>query len=62
MFIGAATFAGSIIAWVKLSARIKSAPLVLPGKNLLNIGALVAFAVLTAWSHRPDARCLIAVP
>jgi NAD(P) transhydrogenase subunit beta len=49
VFIGAVTFTGSIIAFLKLSARIKSAPLVLPGKNWLNVGALIAFAGLTAW-------------
>ena len=47
VFIGAVTFTGSIVAFLKLSARIKSAPLMLPGKNLINIGALVVFAVLT---------------
>jgi H+-translocating NAD(P) transhydrogenase subunit beta len=49
VFIGAVTFTGSIVAWGKLSARFKSAPLVLPGKNFLNLGALVAFAALTVW-------------
>jgi NAD(P) transhydrogenase subunit beta len=49
VFIGAVTFTGSIIAFLKLSARIKSAPLVLPAKNWLNVGALIAFAGLTAW-------------
>jgi H+-translocating NAD(P) transhydrogenase subunit beta len=49
VFIGAVTFTGSIVAFLKLSARINSAPLMLPGKNLLNLGALVAFVVLTAW-------------
>jgi H+-translocating NAD(P) transhydrogenase subunit beta len=49
VFIGAVTFTGSIIAFLKLSARMKSAPLVLPGKNWLNIGALVAFVGLTTW-------------
>jgi NAD(P) transhydrogenase subunit beta len=49
VFIGAVTFTGSIIAFLKLSARIKSAPLMLPAKDWLNIGALVAFAGLTAW-------------
>jgi NAD(P) transhydrogenase subunit beta len=49
VFIGAVTFTGSIVAFLKLSARIKSSPLMLPGKNLLNVGALVAFAVLTGW-------------
>ncbi len=49
VFIGAVTFTGSIVAFLKLSARIKSNPLVLPGKNLLNLGALAAFAALTVW-------------
>jgi NAD(P) transhydrogenase subunit beta len=41
------TFTGSIVAFLKLSARMKSSPLTLPAKNVLNLGALVAFAVLT---------------
>ncbi|MBC7633785.1 Re/Si-specific NAD(P)(+) transhydrogenase subunit beta [Aeromicrobium sp.] len=47
VFIGAVTFTGSIVANLKLSARIKSAPLVLPGKNIINLGALALFVVLT---------------
>jgi NAD(P) transhydrogenase subunit beta len=62
VFIGAVTLTGSIIAWGKLSARLKSAPLVLPGKNLLNLGALVAFAALTVWFViAPTLGVLIAV-
>ncbi|RZU54113.1 NAD(P) transhydrogenase subunit beta [Krasilnikovia cinnamomea] len=49
VFIGAVTFTGSIVAYLKLSARMKSSPLMLPGKNFLNLGALAAFAVFTAW-------------
>jgi H+-translocating NAD(P) transhydrogenase subunit beta len=49
IFIGAVTFTGSIVAFLKLSARISSKPLVLPGKNALNVGALLVFAGLTAW-------------
>ena len=49
VFIGAVTFTGSIVAYLKLSAKMKSAPLVLPGKNLINAGILVAFVVLTVW-------------
>ena len=49
IFIGAVTFTGSIIAYLKLSAKINSKPLVLPGKNVLNLGALVVFAGLTVW-------------
>jgi NAD(P) transhydrogenase subunit beta len=49
VFIGAVTFTGSVIAFLKLSARIKSQPLMLPGKNWLNVGALVVFVGLTTW-------------
>ncbi|MGW5260899.1 Re/Si-specific NAD(P)(+) transhydrogenase subunit beta [Microbispora sp. NPDC004025] len=47
VFIGALTFTGSVVAFLKLSARIDSRPMMLPGKNALNVGALAAFAVLT---------------
>ncbi|HEY0403542.1 MAG TPA: Re/Si-specific NAD(P)(+) transhydrogenase subunit beta [Blastococcus sp.] len=49
VFIGAVTFTGSIVAFLKLSGRIKSNPLILPAHNALNLGALVAFAVLTVF-------------
>ncbi|MEJ8278545.1 Re/Si-specific NAD(P)(+) transhydrogenase subunit beta [Pseudonocardia spirodelae] len=49
VFIGAVTFTGSVVAYLKLSAKIKSAPLTLPGKNALNLGALLVFAVLTVY-------------
>ena len=62
IFIGAVTFTGSIIAFLKLSARIKSSPLMLPGRNYLNLGALVAFAALTAaFVASPHLWLLIAV-
>jgi NAD(P) transhydrogenase subunit beta len=62
VFIGAVTFTGSIVAFLKLSARIKSNPLMLPGKNLLNVGALVAFVALTvAFVVHPNLVLLIAV-
>ncbi|MFI8092106.1 Re/Si-specific NAD(P)(+) transhydrogenase subunit beta [Streptomyces sp. NPDC086080] len=47
VFIGAVTFTGSIVAFLKLSARMKSAPLMLPGKNAINVGALAGFVILT---------------
>ncbi len=62
VFIGAVTFTGSIVAFLKLSARIKSAPLVLPAKNMLNVGALVAFVALTVFFvASPSLGLLIAV-
>jgi NAD(P) transhydrogenase subunit beta len=62
IFIGAVTFTGSIVAFLKLSARIKSNPLMLPGKNFINLGALAAFAGLTiAFVISPNLGLLIAV-
>ncbi len=49
VLIGAVTFTGSIVAYLKLSARMKSSPLMLPGRNWLNLGALVVSAGLMAW-------------
>ncbi|HJT92191.1 MAG TPA: NAD(P)(+) transhydrogenase (Re/Si-specific) subunit beta, partial [Mycobacterium sp.] len=49
VFIGAVTFTGSIIAYLKLSAKMKSAPLTLPARNLLNLGILVVSAGLLGW-------------
>lgn len=62
VFIGGVTFTGSIVAFLKLSARISSKPLMLPGKNALNIGALVAFLALTVWYViTPELWLLVAV-
>jgi H+-translocating NAD(P) transhydrogenase subunit beta len=62
VFIGAVTFTGSIVAFLKLSARMKSAPMVLPGKNALNLGALGAFVGLTVgFVASPSLGLLIAV-
>jgi H+-translocating NAD(P) transhydrogenase subunit beta len=62
IFIGAVTLTGSVVAFLKLSARIKSRPLMLPGKNALNLGALGAFAVLTGlFVAQPHEAALIAV-
>ena len=47
IFIGAVTFTGSIVAYLKLSAKIKGAPLMLPGRNWINLGVLVLSLVLT---------------
>ena len=49
VLIGAVTFTGSIVAYLKLSARISSAPLMLPARNMLNLAALVTSAGLLAW-------------
>jgi len=42
VLIGAVTFSGSVIAFLKLSARISGSPLTLPGRHWLNLVLLVA--------------------
>ena len=62
VFIGAVTFTGSIVAYLKLSAKMSSKPLILPGRNLLNLSALVGFIALTvAYVITPDLYLLVAV-
>lgn len=46
VFIGAITFTGSIIAWGKLEGKIRSKPLIYPGRHLVNILLLVGCIVL----------------
>lgn len=61
VFIGGVTFTGSIIAYLKLSARMPSKPLVLPAKNALNLGAIVVFIALTVWYVNAPALWLLIV-
>ncbi|MFD7023063.1 Re/Si-specific NAD(P)(+) transhydrogenase subunit beta [Promicromonospora sukumoe] len=49
VLIGAVTFTGSVVAFGKLSARLRSSPLLLPGRNWLNLAALVACGALLWW-------------
>ncbi|MDO5503765.1 MAG: Re/Si-specific NAD(P)(+) transhydrogenase subunit beta [Actinomycetia bacterium] len=49
VFIGAVTFTGSIVAFLKLSARIKSSPLMLPGRHWMNLLAVLVSVGLMVW-------------
>jgi NAD(P) transhydrogenase subunit beta len=49
IFIGAVTLTGSIVAFLKLSARIPSKPLMLPGRHVMNLFALLVSAGLLVW-------------
>ncbi|WP_338568979.1 Re/Si-specific NAD(P)(+) transhydrogenase subunit beta [Arachnia propionica] len=49
IFIGAVTLTGSLVSWGKLNGRIASKPLMLPGRNWINLGMLVAVAGLGWW-------------
>ncbi|WP_435418212.1 NAD(P)(+) transhydrogenase (Re/Si-specific) subunit beta [Parerythrobacter aurantius] len=46
--IGAITFSGSVIAFLKLSGRMSGSPILLPARHLINLGTLAAIIVLTA--------------
>ena len=48
VFVGAVTFTGSVIAYGKLQGLIGSRPLLLPGRHLLNLAAIIACVVLGA--------------
>jgi len=49
IFIGAITLTGSVVAFLKLSARIPSRPLMLPGRHVMNLFALLISAGLLVW-------------
>jgi NAD(P) transhydrogenase subunit beta len=54
--IGAITFTGSVIAFLKLSGRMSGKPIILPARHLLNIGlalTLVACIVLFCLEQAP---------
>ncbi len=49
IFIGAVTLTGSIVAFAKLSGRMSSSPLTLPGRNWVNLAIIVASIGLGGW-------------
>jgi NAD(P) transhydrogenase subunit beta len=44
--IGSLTFTGSVVAWGKLDGRFSGAPLLLPARHALNLGAVIAITLL----------------
>ncbi|MEO5611685.1 MAG: NAD(P)(+) transhydrogenase (Re/Si-specific) subunit beta [Sphingomicrobium sp.] len=47
--IGAITFSGSVIAFLKLNGNMSGAPILLPGRHVLNLATLVAILGLIAY-------------
>ena len=49
VFIGAVTLTGSVIAYLKLAAKISGKPLMLPHRNMLNLAMVIASLALIVW-------------
>ena len=49
VFIGTYTFTGSVVAFGKLSARIGSRPVMLPGRHLINLAGIGVSFLLAVW-------------
>src|SRR6476646_1284220 len=54
--IGAVTFTGSVIAFLKLSGRMSGAPILLPARHAINIGLAVAIVALIVWFVRAESH------
>ncbi len=52
--IGAVTFTGSVIAFLKLSGRMSGAPIILPARHVINIALAVAIVLLGVWFVRAE--------
>src|SRR5256714_6715245 len=54
--IGALTFTGSVIAFLKLSARMSGAPIILPARHAVNIALALALVVLVVVFVRTESH------
>jgi len=53
--IGAITFSGSVIAFLKLNGNMSGRPILLPARHVLNLGTLTAILLLIAYFTRDQA-------
>src|SRR5438477_2595029 len=52
--IGAMTFTGSVIAFMKLSARMSGAPILLPLRHVINLALFAAIVLIIVWFVRAE--------
>ena len=57
--IGAITFSGSVIAFLKLAGKMSGAPIMLPARHVINLGTLVAILGLVAYFTQDQALWVI---
>ncbi|MDE2301068.1 MAG: NAD(P)(+) transhydrogenase (Re/Si-specific) subunit beta [Sphingomonadales bacterium] len=58
--IGAITFSGSVIAFLKLAGKMSGAPILLPARHVINLGTLAAILLLVAFFTQNEALWVIA--
>jgi H+-translocating NAD(P) transhydrogenase subunit beta len=58
--IGAITFSGSIIAFLKLAGKMSGAPIMLPARHVINLGTLLTIIGLTGFFMTDQSLWLIA--
>jgi NAD(P) transhydrogenase subunit beta len=58
--IGAITFSGSIIAFLKLAGKMSGSPIMLPGRHVLNLGTLALIIGLVGCFTQDEALWVIA--
>src|SRR5439155_623386 len=54
--IGAVTFTGSVIAFLKLSARMSGAPILLPLRHVINAALFIGIVALIVWFARSESH------
>src|SRR5438876_7100074 len=54
--IGAITFTGSVIAFLKLSGRMSGASIILPARHAINIALAIAIVVIIVWFAQSESR------
>jgi NAD(P) transhydrogenase subunit beta len=58
--IGAITFSGSVIAFLKLNGNMSGKPILLPGRHVINLGVLALIIALIAYFVTDDAMPVFA--
>ncbi len=58
--IGAITFSGSVIAFLKLAGKMSGSPIMLPGRHVINLATLAAILGLIGWFTQDQGLWVIA--
>src|SRR4030095_14616431 len=60
--IGAITFSGSVIAFLKLNGNMSGKPILLPLRHWINLGTLATILGLSAWFTQTERLCVFSPP